>query len=82
MKKSLKTFIIILIPLISAIIVGIYFGYFKYFEELQNGSDNVDASRWAVIGGFFYSFFGLVPGVILSLFIWMIVTSREEERNK
>ena len=77
--KYTKLFIYILIPTICVLMVGLYFGYFKYFEEIKFGSDEVDASRWALIGGLFYSSIGLVVGLIIDLFVWIIISSNKKD---
>lgn len=79
--KILKYVFYISIPLVFAAVVGIYFGYFKYFEELKHGSDEVDAMRWALIGGLFLSPLGLIFGLILDLCAWLIITSNDKQNE-
>lgn len=77
--KTLKILLYVFIPLLFATLVGIYFGYYKYFEELRHGSDDVDAFRWAFIGGLFFSVFGLAIGLVFDGFIWLITNSPKVE---
>lgn len=81
MKKPVKTLILFAIPILFAFAIGFYFGYGHYFYELKNGSDDVDAFRWASIAGLFYSPTGLIIGLIFDLFIWMIITPPKHLRQ-
>ena len=76
--KNIKSILFISAPLLCAMTVGVYFGYSKYFEELKNGSDDVDAFRWALIGGLVLSVIGLAIGLIIDLFAWLIITSNRK----
>ena len=79
--RNLKIILFTAIPLFSASLVGLYFGYFKYFEELKHGSDNHDAIRWAFILGLFLCPIGFVFGLIIDLLIWLIITSNRNENE-
>jgi hypothetical protein len=79
--KTIKFILYIFAPLFCALLVGMYFGYFKYFEELRHGSDDVDAFRWAFIAGLFFSIFGLAIGLVIDGFIWLITNSPKIENK-
>jgi hypothetical protein len=79
-NKQLKNSIVISMPILCALAVSSYFGYEKYLEKLKSGNSG-DPFRWAVITGLFVSPIGFVVGLILGLFVWMIVTANEQERN-
>jgi uncharacterized membrane protein len=79
--RNVKSILYICFPLLSASIVGFIFGYFKYFDELKQGSDDVDAFRWAFIVGVFYSVIGLIIGLIINFVIWKSFTPDRKENE-
>jgi membrane protease YdiL (CAAX protease family) len=80
--KTLKFILYLIVPLLFAAIVGIYFGYYQYFEELRHGSDDVDAFRWALVGGLLFSVFGLAIGLVFDWFIWLLTNSPKMENKQ
>jgi hypothetical protein len=76
MKKNIKPFLYISIPLVSALIVGIYEVYFQS-KELEGGNE-YDASQWAFSRALFYIAGGFGIGLIIDLLLWLIIPSKSK----
>lgn len=70
--KALKILLYILVPSVFVAAVGTYFGYLQFVEGIKRGMDESDNYQWAILAGFLCSPLGLIPGLILDLFIWLI----------
>jgi hypothetical protein len=79
--SNIKRILLILIPTLAALFFGVCFGYEKFFDERQNGSDGIDAQRWAFIAGLFYGFIGLILGLVLDLFVWLAMTDNGNSKH-
>lgn len=80
--KYIKPLLYIIIPLLCAAAVGRYFGYCHYLKELKDGNDPSDAFQWAFFAGLFLSVIGLLGGLVIDLFIWLITNSPRIENDK
>lgn len=81
MIRQLKTFVLVLIPLILTLVVAAYFGYSKYYEELNYGHDINDSQRWAFFYGLSFSPLGFLSGILISFLINMSLKELSARKN-